>query len=135
MWKKIKSFLYWITPTPIRFKCWQLTWKLKRNCQRFYRGYANTDIWNFCDWFLDMIPKMLTKLKEENFGYPADITEEEWQEYLGAMIDNFNNARLYEEKASEEIDYKKALELSDKSREYLICGMNMLRERFWDLWD
>lgn len=135
MWKKIKSFLYWITPTPISFRCWRLSWKLKRNCQRFKRGYADTDVWNFCDWFLEIIPKMLTQLREENYGYPADITEEEWCEYLDAIIKNFNDAKMYGEKASEEIDNKKSLELCNKSMECMACGMNMLRERFFDFWD
>jgi hypothetical protein len=133
--KSIRDCLYYIIPTPITFRCHKGWTKLKRNTQRFKRGYADIDVWNFCDWYLEIIPKMLTQLKEENYGFPADITEEQWEEYLTGMIDNFNNARTYEEKASEEIDYKKANDLYTKSLEYLTCGMNMLRERFFDLWD
>lgn len=135
VWKKIKTFLYWITPPSISHKWWKLSWKLKRNVQRFKRGYADTDVWNFCYWYIEMIPKMLTQLKNENHGHPCNLTEEEWNEYLKGVINNLNDAKMYMERASEEIDDKKALELYNKSNECMICSFNMLEERFWDFWD
>lgn len=135
VFRKIKSFLNWILPPWITYRVWKLTWKLKRNWQRFKRGYADTDIWNFCYWYIEMIPKMLTQLKNENHGHPCDLTEEEWDEYLKGIINNLNDAKMYMERASEEIDDKKALELYNKSNECMICSFNMLKERFWDFWD
>lgn len=78
---------------------------------------------------------MLTQLKNENHGHPCNLTEEEWNEYLKGVINNLNDAKMYMERASEEIDDKKALELYNKSNECMICSFNMLEERFWDFWD
>lgn len=45
--------------------------KVKR--QRTERGFADSDCWNIYAWFLEMIPQMLTQLRNNLHGYPAKL--------------------------------------------------------------
>ncbi len=43
----------------------------KSRLQRFARGYADSDVWNFDCWFMDIIPKMLEHLSKNHVGFPV----------------------------------------------------------------
>lgn len=42
--------------------------------QRAGRGFSDRDVWNFCDWFVEVIPRMLQELKNDLHGYPRRET-------------------------------------------------------------
>lgn len=50
--------------------------KIKQRHQRAKRGYSDVDVWNFDNWFLDTIPKMLLELRNNTFGYSLGAYEE-----------------------------------------------------------
>ena len=61
--------------------------ELRRNWQRFRRGWAYSDVWDIDYWFMEMLEPMLRHLKEHHFGTPFDYTDEEWEARLGQMAD------------------------------------------------
>lgn len=116
----------------------------KWRCQRFIRGYSDCDVWGFCDWFVDIIPKMLYDLADNAYGYPTGYaSESEWIEALIHM------ARCAE-KMNEDIAYETVcgLDFEDKkpSSEELKRISKIIEENkkvffkdfernFFDLWD
>lgn len=116
-------------------------YRLKACWQRFRRGYADVDVWDFNYWFLKTIPKMLKQLKAEGLGYPLDMTFEEWHDYLGEMANHFEEANKFDEEPDlpegatnqERCDAQSAI--YNRSKKHLSDGLEMLNERFFDLWD
>ena len=66
---------------------------LKCAFQRAYKGYCFRDLWNVNDWFLELMPRMLTEFKEKSYSYPCYFNdEEEWEKTLDHMIFCFKEA-------------------------------------------
>lgn len=80
--------------------------KFKWRCQRFKRGYADIDVWNMNDWFIDIIPRMLKDLNDDLHGSPMELTEKQWRAILAKMIKCFNDAS--EENCSKKNKYEYA---------------------------
>ena len=84
----------------IRFFIKNKIYNFKKRCQRFKRGYSCSDVWDMFDWFLEVIPPMLTKLRDEGCGVPndlwlegADNEREKWEVVLTEMIDCLDNMK------------------------------------------
>ena len=77
----------------IKFFITDKIFNFKIRCQRFKRGYAYSDVWNMYNWFLEVIPPMLTKLRDDCCGVPIEFENngEGWKEILTEMIDCLNN--------------------------------------------
>ena len=132
----------------LRYKIQNLITSLKWRFQRFKKGYADIDVWNFNDWFLETIPKMLMELKEELNGYPIDMKPEDWEKYLQEMINPFEIAYTiddvdydypedykYLSESEKELITEKYMEHIKYCKKELHDGLKMLDERFFDLWD
>ena len=132
----------------LRYRIKELFSSLKWKIQRFKRGYADVDVWDFETWFLDIIPKMLTQLKKQLHGCPINMEFEDWENYLQEMINHLEVAStIYDIDEYYPDDYKYLSEseknsLREKSIEHVkYCeeelhkGLKMLEERFFDLWD
>ena len=132
----------------LRYRVKELLSSLKWKIQRFKRGYADVDVWNFETWFLGTIPKMLTQLKKQLHGCPIDMEFEDWENYLQEMINHLEIASTIEDIDDyypEDYKYLSESEknsLREKSIEHIkYCeeelhkGLKMLEERFFDLWD
>lgn len=65
---------------------------IKNAWQRANKGYCDKDLWNIDNWFLNIIPKMLTEFQKKTDGYPGNMTMEEWDNILSEMIKHFKNA-------------------------------------------
>ena len=76
----------------LRYRIKELFSSLKWKVQRFKRGYADVDVWNFETWFLGTIPKMLTQLKKQLHGCPINMEFKDWENYLQEMINHFEVA-------------------------------------------
>lgn len=61
---------------------------LKWAWERATKGYCELDTYSVGDWFLNTLPDMLEKIKSKGstYGYPAELTEEEWNENLSNLI-------------------------------------------------
>ena len=81
----------------LRYRVKELFSSLKWKIQRFKRGYADVDVWNFESWFLDTIPKMLTQLKKQLHGCPINMEFEDWENYLQEMINHVKVASTIED--------------------------------------
>ena len=132
----------------LRYRVKELFSSLKWKIQRFKRGYADVDVWDFESWFLDIIPKMLTQLKKQLHGCPINMEFKDWENYLQEMINHLEIASTIEDIDDyypEDYKYLSESEknsLREKSIEHIkYCeeelhkGLKMLEERFFDLWD
>lgn len=127
----------------ILWKLKNIKYKLKHKIQRFHKGYADIDVWNFDDWFLTTIPKMLDYLQENGIGYPYEMTFEEWHNIINTMSNHFKEAKKYDEKENEifemNISQKEKNDLCKKefeeSKQHLHEGLKLLEKHFFSLWD
>lgn len=131
---------------------------LRAAWMRCIKGYCYGDIWNFCDWFLATVPKMLAHLEKNHCGHPAYMKEEEWEQVLKELIQHLNNAEEdnplaerknpYEEafikqfdepkKESTEIDkqyYTAEIELHKWRQEEIEKAFDLMKKHFFALWD
>ena len=69
---------------------------LKAGWQRATKGYAPRDVWNTCDWFLEVFPAMLRDLANKGQSYPGIEPFEDaatWKAWLLKMADNLEWCR------------------------------------------
>ena len=124
-----------------------LAWKLKRNVQRFIRGYADSDSYDISSWFIEMLEPMLRRLQATNKGYPERYGDEGWTKRLGEMADCLHymdekNVIGEPEKFSKALtedgchlswsDYEEIRDIVLKNRDKFF---EMFKEDFYDLWD
>jgi len=65
-----------------------------RSChQRAFKGWADCDCWDMDYYLSKIIPAMLRDLKDNRFGQPEELTEEEWDKKIDEMIEGFEAAR------------------------------------------
>lgn len=60
---------------------------LSYRCQRFRKGYSDSDVWEMRDWFIRTAKPMLRELSVKAYNYPEEIGEEQWREILLEMAD------------------------------------------------
>ena len=78
--------------------------------QRMTRGFDGSETWNLYGTIARFILPRLQCFKEVNFGYPMDMTSEEWDKILDKMINAFeliileNKAELEDDGKYKEID-------------------------------
>ena len=61
----------------IFYRIKELPKSVKHFYQRANRGYSYRDVWSIHDWFTEIMPKMLTDLKKNLHGCPAQFTHNE----------------------------------------------------------
>ena len=122
-----------------------IPYKIKHFCQRGRRGWSDNDWWNMDSYLVEIILPMLKKFKENNHGYPGDLTEEKWDELLGEMIIGFEAAKRvidddyyletgFPEKRFEG-DVKQWGEASLKDQKIFKQKMKVFIKYFFNLWD
>ena len=58
----------------------------RQRCQRFQRGYADSDVWDMDHWFIDTVKPMMEQMLRTYNSRPGEITAEEWEDNLQEMI-------------------------------------------------
>ena len=114
----------------------ELPWKLRRNWQRFRRGWAYSDVWDIDFWFIEMLEPMLRHLKEHHCAHPFDYTDEEWEARLGQMADYLR--LMNEENVIEEVygvDAMNLKEIYETMQENKEKFFEMFSHDFYALWD
>ena len=133
--------------------------ELKQKRQRYKRKFADVDVWNINTWFLDIMPKMLMQLKDERYGYPYGMTDDEWERVLGRMIFCFTEANEdtcsmkneYEDQlpgilkrddltsVEDQETYNKwfdrAIEICEHRKKMQDEGLELFKKYFDNLWD
>ena len=90
------KFTYYLRHPSKFFK--EIGWALRAAYMRIKYGYCYQDIWNWQNWFIQIIPPMFRYLSEHGVGYPGVEpfdTPEKWQAWLKHIADEI-------EKCSEE---------------------------------
>lgn len=124
--------------------------KIKWSYQRIKYGFCDCDVWNLDCTLGNYIASTVNKLKETTHGYPADITEKEWDKilselskdfYLASNEDTWHNpyeAMIYCSEKDDDVFKKYAEKEFDNHKmreERLDNGCNLLKKWFFDLWD
>ena len=127
---------------------------LKWSWQRITRGYADCDWWNFNSYISNLFSNALRSMKN-GASHPVDMTSETWNAYLEEMAQLFyqcdESNDYYKNPAFDEYldldtDDPRRQELQEKflqtSRDNFEKmeadkdkAFDMLKERFFDLWD
>ena len=138
MWSNI---WFYITLPFHRLK--QLYWCIHRNVkfgfQRMFRGFDNADAYEFFSNFVDRNYKLLEHFKKHNWGYPANLTEEEWDNILDEMIhhlymmDEWNVIESLKKGMPEDytVDYKSVYEIMDRNKDEFF---KLFSKYFYNLW-
>ena len=92
--------------------------------QRITRGFSDRDTWNMDTRFSEYILPRLRRFKELNCGYPPDLTPEQWDKHLDAMIYAFE---WYAQDCSERIETDEVLEDVQK-------GIDLFAKFYGSLW-
>lgn len=141
---------YYLTH-PWRFfrQCW---YNLCHAWERATRGYSSLDAFETFSFLLEVIPGLLDEIREADFGYPVNMTNEQWHSILKETSECFRNAIEKDDSFFDEY-YKERLKPREEQNEELINsyseiveanyiarhesfskGMKLLEEHFWDLW-
>lgn len=103
--------------------------KAKYAYQRVTRGYDDLVVWNLNSFVSKVVADVTRGMRENGFGYPADLTEEKWGEILGKIEEGFRAATdLYE------MNYD-TLDEAEKLEETFREGMDLFSAHFHSLWD
>ena len=85
MWSNI--WFYITLPfRKLKYLYWDIHRNVKFGFQRMFRGYDNADGYEFFSNFVDRNYKLLKHFKKHTWGYPYELTEEEWDKVLEEMI-------------------------------------------------
>lgn len=125
----IQSILWY---TPLRV-CKKLYYDIKYGIQRLIKGYDDSDIFNFWQNFCSRNKKILKELSANHYGYPVNMTNEEYTEKLNMLssylekIENIEDNYIEKGMTLKEV-YQLQTELKNKF-------MTLFNDLFFDLWD
>ncbi len=139
----IKKVKWWIKLKTV-YKCIDLYWEVKYAFQRVFRGYDDSDVFNFSDNLADRIVKSLTDFKKNSISYPVNMKPKEWDEIIDKIIDGFKFYSESEEgvygyvcklMTSENLNYNEAITIAKKVSEKKKEQMKLLIDYFGEFWD
>ena len=82
------TFWDWIS-TPfyrIRRFFYDRWFNFRQRCQRFRRGYSDSDVWDMDHWFIATLKPMMEQMLNTYHSHPGEITAEAWEDNLREMI-------------------------------------------------
>lgn len=124
--------MIWIIRNRIR----TLYWDFRKRLQRFKRGYAWEDVWNFFDWFIETGEPMLRHMRENSHSHPMQYTEEEWYARLKEMADclhYMDECNVIDELLDGDyMRWKECGEIMQKNHDRFF---ELFSADFYDLWD
>lgn len=123
----------------------------KNTIHRAKHGYSYSDVWNMFDWFLEVMPPMLTKLRDEGDGIPTELyidgaenEREKWEAILTEMIEclhNMNEDNVRDKlgtdngfgfKTLSRQDYLNMQDIMEKNKNRFF---ELFSKYFYNLWD
>lgn len=147
--KEIKTFkdrlekLWDIITTPYYRAKWKIRdvyWEVRYGLQRMFKGYDSVDTFETFAKFIERYTKILTALRNNHYGYPGTITEEEWDNVLDEMI--YHLRYMDEETVTKELEKdvpdnwnasgKTVSQIMDKHKD---AFFKLFSEYFYNLWD
>lgn len=108
---------------------------LKIFYQRGRYGYAESDLWNFDGYLSEMLARALKEFKKDTIGHPCELTPDEWDAKLYAMITGFETlAKLQDMEYFEVGDVEGSLAREKELVEVFDAGMKEFGRYFMSLW-
>ena len=70
----------------VKYKFSDTYWKIRYGFQRMFKGYDAMDTFETYGKFIERYTKIIQDIRNHHYGYPGDITEEEWNNILDDML-------------------------------------------------
>lgn len=91
--------------------------------QREKNGFDDTETWSLYSTIVSFTLPRLKHFREVLAGYPAGMTQDEWEEILDKMIYSFQ--MIYDDKT---------LGITEEENKKLYDGLDLFRDYFFSLW-
>ena len=135
LWDKITIPFY-----RLKSKIKDYYWQVRYAFQRMFKGYDVTETFEMFSNFIDRYRKILKDYKEHRWGYPGELTNEEWEAIIDKMIHCLD---MMDEQ------YLEKFLLEDMPEKYVVSPMStyeimehykneffeLFSEWFYNLWD
>lgn len=81
MWDKITRLYY-----KIKWKIRNAYWECRYGFERMFKGYDSMDTFEIFYKFIKKYKNVLAEFRNNHWGHPANLTEEEWNNILDSML-------------------------------------------------
>lgn len=115
-------------------KCKKAMKKFKK--QRIKRGFADSDLWNFDSYIIDLFIDMLKRFQEIAHGWPQseEFPEfEDWMMYIQNIIDEFTASQMEQDLVDSDLEHWK--EHYEAQVEHEKKGFELLQKHLHGIWD
>jgi len=131
------SYTRWYYITLPFWRLWGVITRVWRKIvfrwERLIRGYSYMEVWNLCDYVVEFVLPRLKELRKNLTGYPAGMTQKEWEMILDKMIYAFESThRGFTEDFSVEAFSKEDWAFE---QERVQEGFELFGEYLLNLWD
>lgn len=124
----------------IKHKVRDIYWKIRYGFQRMFKGYDVVDTFETFAKFVERYGKILTEYRKKHWGYPGDLTEEEWDDIVDEMIYHLHymNEQTVIDELEKDVPYewsvsgKVVSEIMDKHKDEFFT---LFSKYFYHLWD
>ena len=111
-------------------------------CQRFRKGYSDSDVWEMRDWFIKTAKPMLKELSAKAYNYPEEVGEEQWRALLLEMAELLDVIDVWDDSAARKAAGVAEDDNSEEARERIHAEVIKAKDRFfflfhkyfYDLW-
>ena len=93
-------------------------------------GYARSDLWSLTDYFAEWMPHAMERFRTHRCGYPANMTNEEWDAILKKIRNGFRAAKILNDACS--LHHKT---WTPKLEAIQSEGMALFGKHYFSLWD
>ena len=134
----------WITiTTPFYRAKWKIRnvyWECRYGFERMFKGYDSMDTFEIFYKFIKKYKKVLKKFRDNHYGHPANLTEEEWDNILDSMLyhlyymEEDNVIKELEKDVPDDwsVSLKTVNEVMEKHKNEFF---KLFSEYFFNLWD
>ena len=81
LWDKITLWFY-----SLKHSLRDVYWEVRYAFQRMFRGYDYIDTFEAFSRFIERYTKIITDLKNNHFGHPFSLSDDEWNNILDDML-------------------------------------------------
>lgn len=124
----------------IKHKVRDIYWKIRYGFQRMFKGYDVVDTFETFAKFVERYSNILAEYRKKHWGYPGDLTEEEWDDIVDEMIYHLHymNEQTVIDELEKDVSYewsvsgKVVSEIMDKHKDEFFT---LFSKYFFCLWD
>lgn len=102
--------------------------------QKLTRGYTDEEVWDLKTSISDFIIPRLERLQKIRHGYPADLTDEQWQEIISKILRAFYLVKEEYDRGNH-MSQEEWLQKDKISEKYKKEGLELFAKYIDNLWD